>query len=148
MFLWKNGKLHAAGASFAIPEGLLIGIDKADEDLNYILLQSPDEIYQIQLCYVSGQMSSKSELEWLIKDHEDFKAQGEITPAIYNGLTGHCLRYSCDPHQLFQLRFDTANVNDHYNFIILISSQYPDITPILNLPAVKSLLNSLTPSDF
>lgn len=148
MYLWKNGRFHAGGASFTIPEDFYLIANFPEQEVNYINLLSPDQTFEIALSYALVDDTTEEDLKWMFMEQKWLRPLEWVSPITCGGLTGYQVTYTDEDILYFEARLDTVWKGKNMNFIILLSTKLLDISPARNHPGTKALLDSLAPSAY
>lgn len=146
MFLVKNGRLHIAGASFALAEGMYLNTMPDIEESNCILFESSDNNYTVELRAEQSDAGAKAELNNVLhSDDSDMAVIENITPVTLNGLTGYYSTYGTQKHEYYEAIFDLDRNNDDMDiFAILVTAKSEfGIKKALESEAVKRCMNSV-----
>ena len=105
MLLYKDGKFHAHGISFTVPDGFLVEPSPDVLPQNGFIAYTPDERYIVEWDVEQGCHGTKAELEELFLPGGAFIPLGPITPLSVNDLAGHQVMCRSNTDQRWEMRF-------------------------------------------
>lgn len=109
MLHFKDGKFHAPGVSFAIPDGFFLDTETESQyeyGLNYF---SPKQDIYFSIFVDEECGDIQEEMEELLEPGSGLYLQGAITPYNRNGLAGYESRYTDGEHDYYEARFQIPN---------------------------------------
>ena len=132
MFLFKNGRFHIEGLSFAIPDGYTLDtIDSSEEYQGGMKMVSPDGniiITVLPIFCSAGSTGIDLDAEGhfhdkLVEQADTFQTITPAAPIKRKNLTGYCAAYQCEGNryspdkQYYEELYDISLVQDELNFI-------------------------------
>ena len=108
MLLYNDGKFHAHGVAFAIPDGFLVEPAPDAIPQNGFVAYTLDQRYVVEWDVERDCHGTKEELEELFPPGGAFLPLGPITPLTVNGLTGHQVMCRSNTDQRWEMRFDAG----------------------------------------
>ena len=140
MLLWKDGRFHAFGISFAIPDGFYLESEPETIQENGLSAWTPDMhcrvIWWIEECDISPYDGINN----LFSPGSGMTPLGEIEPMDVNGLSGCSALYKTKEEQLFEARLGTGSDSQ---LIVIIEDYTQDIASRIKSPEIQTVLRSI-----
>ena len=105
MLLYKEGRFHALGVAFLLPDGFLLDTEAEDAVQYGLSAFTPDEKYRVQWEIEEGCRGTAEELQELFGPESGITALSDIMPASAGGLSGHQVMYRTGSDERLEHRF-------------------------------------------
>ena len=148
MLLYKDGRFHAAGISFQLPDGFFLETCPEESYSNGFMLYPPEGDFWLQIIVSSDCMDAKKEFEFFFSDIVDLKPQTDITPISLTGLSGYQAIYTGSGHTYYEIRLNVPYGDSLYNFVLVLTAKDTGGEVPVEHPCVKEVLDSIQRSDY
>lgn len=144
MLLFKNGKFHVSGVSFAIPDGFYLETEADEIWSNGFQLYAPDRRYTVELRAEESEMTTGEELESILREGE-YEILLPVGPVEVNGLAGHHAVYLSSGYGFYEIRLDLGEAGA---FVLLVcTGERERIEAIKESPELRGLIQEIGKSN-
>lgn len=148
MLFYKDGRFHAYGVSFQIPDGFYLETCPDEQYDNGFMLYPPDRSFWVQLMVCGDCMDTQKEFEYTFSDIMSLRSQEGITPVCLDGLSGHQAIYTIWGRPYYEIRLNLPWGKELYNFVLVITTTKISILAAIEHPGVVALIDSIQKSDW
>lgn len=140
MLLYKNGRFHALGASFVLPDGFILDTAAGFSDIHAFAAFSPGNRYYVEWQIEAECRGTRKELEELFLPGLGIRPMSTIIPFDVNGLNGHYAIYRTEECDCLEYRL---SVEGDTEISVRIKTKSENIFQAKDEPFVKSILRSI-----
>lgn len=136
MLLYQNGRFHALGVSFVLPDGFILDTVAGFTAEHAFAAFSPDERYYVEWQIEAECHGTRKELEELFLPGLGIKPRSTIIPFEVNGLSGHYAIYRANERDCLEFRLA---VDGDTEISVRIMTQTEDIFQTKDEPFVEEI---------
>ncbi len=142
MLKFENGKFHALGVSFTLPDGFYL---ETVPDFCYIRgfgAWTPDRKNYVEWQIEDGCGETEQELKDLFYPGTGMILLGEIKPISVNGLRGHMAIYKTRDEEIMEMRL---MIEKDKQIILLVRNKECIINEALRSEEIRMVVNGIKP---
>jgi len=140
MLQFKDGRFHAYGISFQLPEGFYLDTAPDLESECGIVAWSPGEDYQVEWDFVEEKEDPPTFFQRFFLPGSGMELLSKIEPCALNNLAGCKVIYCSGKCEYFETRF---SVKDNVQLMLLIHTDRHKIKDVLELAEVRAILEDI-----
>lgn len=140
MLHFKDGKFHAPGVSFAIPDGFFLDTETESQyeyGLNYL---SPKQDIYFSIFVEEECRDIQGEMEELFEPDGELQPQTELVPITWNGLAGYEAAYTDGENDYYETRFQ---IPDGPMVVVIAQNERGTTVDLKEHPDVRAVLDTI-----
>lgn len=140
MLQWKDGRFHALGISFAIPDGFFLESEQETTHENGLSAWTPDMRCRVDWRIDEYDVSPYDGLNRLFSPNSGLNPQGGIERISVNGLSGFSALYETETAQFLEARLEAGEGGQ---LIVIIQDHKKDIVSLIRSKEIQAVLSGL-----